>query len=91
MTILEMALATARLTRLATTDEIIAGPRASLSRAHPALDYLLHCHWCSGAWLAGGVVLASRLGPARPVIRALAVAQAASMMAQAVDTAEVMG
>jgi hypothetical protein len=65
-------LATARVTRLATTDHIFKRPRNALvrwfsERGHDQLAYLVFCPWCmsmyvgaagAGAWYAWG---ASRL------------------------------
>lgn len=48
-------LAHARLTRLATTDQITAPLRAKVvARFGPssAVAYLVHCRWCAGLWLA---------------------------------------
>lgn len=69
MTPLHLALillATARLTRLVTGDQITERPRVWLTlklEGHPQLQYLLHCPWCAsmyvgavvaGAWWAWG-------------------------------------
>lgn len=60
------ALATARLTKLITTDRILLAPRAWLVRRlpeHHLLAYLIVCDWCvsvytgaavAGAWWAWG-------------------------------------
>lgn len=53
-------LAVARLTRLVTSDYLLAGPRARLIRrlgTESKLSYLLTCPWCMSMWVAAPVVL----------------------------------
>lgn len=62
-----MVLATARLTRIVIADVITSGLRTRIfarfppasskhGPAHP-LGQLIDCAWCTGWWVAGGVVL----------------------------------
>lgn len=61
-TLLLAGLATARLTRLATEDQILAGPRARLIRRlgvdHP-ISYLVTCPWCMSMWIAAAIAPAA--------------------------------
>lgn len=74
---LRLALATARLTRLITTDTIADVPRARVAAVHPLVDELVHCHWCTGVWAAAAILIADRTIPV--VVDTLALAQAGSM------------
>lgn len=61
ITLLIGALATARLTRLVTTDRITAGPRSAILRRLPdgsLWAYLLVCDWCLSMYLGAGVAAA---------------------------------
>lgn len=112
------ALAAYRLTRLASADTILVGPRNQLVRwaylhsdyplspadRHlldlgdanawaeqamgdeadaPKLASLVTCRWCTGVWVAAGVVLARRFAPHQwqPVAEGLAIASAAALVA----------
>jgi hypothetical protein len=58
VTLAVIALATARLTRLVTTDRITETPRNALVRrlgAESKLAYLVHCDWCSSIYIAPAV------------------------------------
>lgn len=88
-TLLLAGLATARLTRLATEDQILAGPRARLIRAlgveHP-VSYLVTCPWCTSFWVGAAIApTAWRLGDTAwfqiPAL-ALAVSYAAGWLSQ---------
>lgn len=64
------ALAVYRLTRLVTTDTVMAWPRAWLSgalhRSPPKRRrtfFFLTCPWCTSIWLAAGVVALTRYVP----------------------------
>jgi hypothetical protein len=57
MTWLLIALATYRLTRLVTTDTILARPREWVQARYDRLGYLVGCDWCSSIWIAPGPVL----------------------------------
>lgn len=75
LTVLLIALATARITRLVTTDKIVEGPRLRLQFAFEArwerknapnleewgskLAYLLGCDWCASIWIAPLVTIAT--------------------------------
>lgn len=56
------ALATARLTRLITTDTIFDAPRERLIVALPVrlepLAYLMQCSWCMSVWVGAGTAIA---------------------------------
>ena len=84
------ALATYRITRLATVDTIPAAvafrervTRWSRTSGHPAVEELVHCPWCVGFWIAATVVVARRsAGPAWDrVARVLALSAASGMIA----------
>ena len=87
-TLIEDALATARLVRLAQSDLILEQPREALrarlarSRARQAGE-LLDCPWCLAIWTGLGVVVARRVAPRawQPVARVLAVAFIAGAIA----------
>lgn len=58
ITLAVIALATARLTRLVTTDKITETPRNALVRklgAESKIAYLLVCDWCSSIYVAPAV------------------------------------
>jgi hypothetical protein len=61
-TLLLAALSVARLTRLATEDQVLAGPRGALIRRlgvdHP-LSYLVTCSWCTSVWISAAVAPAA--------------------------------
>lgn len=50
----------------------------------PKLAYLVTCPWCAGMWVALGVVVIRRVAPRawRPLARALAMSEAAGVIAQ---------
>lgn len=51
------ALATARITRLITTDRITEAPRNAVLSRLPAdglLAYLVHCDWCASVYVGAG-------------------------------------
>jgi hypothetical protein len=61
LTLLLTALATARLTRLVTTDRITRAPRdwvlLRVRNGHP-LAYLLGCDWCASMYVGAGAAAA---------------------------------
>lgn len=60
VTLAVIALATARITRLVTTDRVTEAPRAALVRyfgAESKLSYLIMCDWCVSIY-AGAAVTA---------------------------------
>lgn len=79
LTLALAALATARLTRLVTTDYLTEPPRLWLQRRLPEkLAYLIGCPWCASMWVAAPVAwVAVEHGHRAPVAVAL-VALAAS-------------
>ena len=96
MNVLIDALATFRLVRLATRDEVTAPLRARLR--HPAAQVLspmiaarvepmLSCPWCLSWWVALGVVSARRLAPDLwdPIARALAFSAVTGLVATNLD------
>jgi hypothetical protein len=67
-TVAVAALASYRLTRLATTDDFPPAVRArdALAKRTPAgYDMLWSCPWCLGAWIAAGVTAAAELAGRR--------------------------
>jgi hypothetical protein len=61
ITLLVAALATARITRLITTDRITEAPRNRiLARLDPngLAAYLIHCNWCVSVYAGAGTVAA---------------------------------
>lgn len=61
-----VVLASARITRLITTDTITAPLRERIVGrlgADSRLVYLVHCDWCSSIYVGAGVSLAAALGP----------------------------
>src|SRR3954452_23505517 len=81
LTLVVDALATYRLTRLASVDTLplAAAPRNRLTRwarehDRPAVEELIHCPWCIGFWISAAVTVV-RLRSSRawdPLARALA-------------------
>ena len=61
------ALATYRLTRLITTDEISAPIRDKIWKAHPPeksrLGYALTCNWCSSVYAASALQISRMIAP----------------------------
>jgi hypothetical protein len=94
---LTLTLATARLTNLITKDEISLPIREKVydwaelkdfSGPRSWVNYLVNCPQCASVW-AGAIVLAgSHLPPARPLIRALALSQAALVGLGALERVE---
>lgn len=86
-TFIEDALATHRLTRLVTTDEIAAPVRELIWKNFPPestkLGYLITCPWCTSIWVGAGVALARRYVPGWSL---LAPALAASSVAGIVES-----
>jgi hypothetical protein len=89
-----LALATARLTTLVTKDEITVGLRDKVDLwagkkeyAGPRgwANYLVNCQQCVSVWAGALVLGASYVPVARPVIRALALSQAALLSLEAAD------
>lgn len=61
------ALATARITRLVTTDRITQAPRSwIIKRLNPEglLAYLIVCDWCASVYVGAGVAALLWVGPA---------------------------
>lgn len=61
VTLAILALATARVTRLITSDRVTASLRAALVRkagATSRLTYLIHCDWCVGMYVGTGAAVA---------------------------------
>jgi hypothetical protein len=82
------ALASYRLTRLLVSDGIIDRPRGALMerlrrRERHKLVELIECPWCTGFWVALGVVAARRLAPSvwDPIARVFAYSAAAGFVA----------
>lgn len=82
------ALASYRLTRLLVSDGIVDRPRDALMerlrrRERHKLMELIECPWCTGFWVAIGVVAARRLVPRAwdPVAHVLAYSAAAGFVA----------
>jgi hypothetical protein len=70
MTLLEfviLGLATYRLTRLITTDNIFETFRERIWKKHPPhsskLGYLITCDWCTSIWVASVVVASAMIIP----------------------------
>lgn len=89
MNLLVDALATYRLTRLITTDHLTEPARdhvrgAFRSAGMERLDYALGCDWCTGVWVAAGVVAARRYAPTvwGPLARVLAFSAVTGALAQ---------
>lgn len=77
------ALAAFRLTRLVTRDTITAPLRARFDPTTRAGE-LIRCSWCTGVYVAFGVVAARRLVPRQwaPIADALAVAAVVGLIAE---------
>jgi hypothetical protein len=82
------ALASYRVTRLLVSDGIIDRPRDALMerlrrRERDKLVELIECPWCTGFWVALGVVVARRLAPRvwDPIARVFAYSAAAGFVA----------
>lgn len=84
------ALAAYRLTRLANVDTFPAAvmvrdrvTRWARESGHPAVDDLVHCPWCIGFWIAGGVVLTRAVAGRgwEPIARTLAISAASGVIA----------
>jgi uncharacterized protein DUF1360 len=85
------ALASYRITRLLVSDGVIERPRTVLldklqARGHNKLVELIECPWCTGFWVAGGIVLARRTFPRAwaPLSEVLALSAAAGLIASRV-------
>lgn len=61
------SLATYRLTRLVTTDEIASPIREKIWQTHPPessrLGYLLTCNWCSSVYAASALQISRIIAP----------------------------
>lgn len=61
------ALATYRLTRLITTDEIFSPVRDKIWAKHPPessrLGYLITCNWCSSVYAASALQISRMIAP----------------------------
>ncbi len=80
-TLVVLALATFRLTRLVTTDVIFNGLRERLWRRFPpestALGYLSTCDWCASVWTGSLLAVAYTMIPTVTLVAALALALSA--------------
>ena len=81
------ALATYRITRLVTTDAITAPARKALNHRGVGGNWLadlVSCPWCTGVWVAFGVVAARRVAPRDwvPIAQALALSAAAGLASE---------
>jgi hypothetical protein len=83
------ALATARITRLITTDYLTAVPRAWLINrmgTGSKISYLVACPWCSSMWVAAAAAPAFYWWHTNPWVQvpavALAISQAVGMMSR---------
>lgn len=86
ITLLIGALATARITRLVTTDRITLAPRTWIQiRLDPdgLPAYLITCDWCASVYAGAGVAAALAYGPAWTVwaLAALAFSYTAGWLA----------
>lgn len=97
LTFAVMVLATARLTRVVTSDTITDSLRTRIfmkwppenhgrHRAHP-IGQLIDCPWCSGWWIAGATVAvaAQYVNVPVPLIVWPAVAESAALLAHWLD------
>lgn len=90
MTLLADALATARLTRLVTKDDITDRLRWPIIRRSadgrlPAwCGEFIRCPWCVGMWAAAGVITARTIAPRawRPLAAVLACSEVAGIAGQ---------
>jgi|AntAceMinimDraft_1070359.scaffolds.fasta_scaffold02023_12 hypothetical protein len=86
------ALATYRLTRLITTDEITAPIRDRIWETHPPetsrLGYLITCDWCSSVYAASALQLSRMIAPrtTTAVEMVLALSAAAALLAAHSDS-----
>lgn len=78
-------LATARLTRLISEDEITRPLRKRVGKLHSEVDYLVNCRYCVGVWAAAGVLLMQKHPVGRVACRVLAVAGAANLVQRGWD------
>jgi hypothetical protein len=85
------ALASYRLTRLLVSDGIADRPRSALidrlnRRGNRKVVELIECPWCTGFWVAVGVVAARRIVPRAwdPIARVFAYSAAAGLVASRV-------
>jgi hypothetical protein len=90
ITLLTAALATARLTRLVTTDRITQAPRQWALRklsSEGLLAYLIVCDWCASVYAAAAVVAITVWGgtPGTWVLTSLALSYAAGWLAARED------
>jgi hypothetical protein len=96
------ALASYRITRLLVSDGIGDRPRAAVvgrlrKRRWQKAAELVECPWCTGFWVALGVVIARRVVPAawQPVSEVFALSAAAGLLASRVrsmdDTHDAIG
>lgn len=86
ITLLIAALATARITRLVTTDRITRAPRQWALRrlsSEGLLAYLIVCDWCASVYAGAGTVALAVWGgtPGMWVLTALALSYAAGWLA----------
>jgi hypothetical protein len=84
--------ATARVTRLATTDAIFETPRSAVERRAPEkLAYLIRCNWCASVWIGFAVFIFGWYAPDTMVLivaGALTASQLAGWAALATGLAE---
>jgi hypothetical protein len=86
-TLLVLALATFRVTRLVTTDTVLSRPREWLWSKFPPesswLGYLVSCDWCTGVWVGSTFAVAHTIVPTvtYPIALALALAAVAGILA----------
>jgi hypothetical protein len=85
-----LALATHRLTRLVTTDDVTRPLRERVWRTRPPetsrLGYALTCDWCSSVWAASLLVACSTMLPwFGTVLLSLAVSSVAGLIAAHAD------
>lgn len=85
------ALATYRLTRLVTTDEITAPIRDRIWRTRPPetsrVGYLLTCNWCSSIYAASALEMSRMIAPriTRAVETVLALSAVSGLLAARLD------
>jgi len=81
-----ISLATARLTRLITTDQILSPLRDRVWKKHPPesskIGYLLTCDWCTSIWVSSALVLMSIISTT--LVVAVASILAASLIASVI-------
>jgi len=81
-------LAVYRITRLIVEDSILAGPRnraLAWADVHaPKVSEWASCYWCSGLWVAAGVMIVRRTHPRAwpPVAEALALSAVAGILSE---------